>query len=409
MRYPADLHPVPLVVRSTVSSLASAKVRSFLAGCLVVSAGWTTTGVLRAQAGASAIPNAVKTAPDPESQRSTIVSFIGASVEGLKSTDAALQSGARETLTSAVRVDGSASKASSGYLFLYSGVLDDALTAILQTKPSMRVRLNVAIVSAKVAADAQNIQLLDTVESLIKTESEPAVLVWALKAAQPILPVTLLNPQMQMPGSNPLVNAIVPVASKKGAIGPVVEEAYAALTVDWTVRRRTLTPAMFKTLIPGIQSVLLARVQHYKDAIPDDPILDANYALLFLTDTNSVMPVMTPAQKLSTVQMLQDLASMASVRATLAGRGEKEQLIQLLQRVSQFMQIVASQEKADPVTLNNLRGLSQVQLTTAPADILRLSTEAVTALRTIPAFNALTPPPQINNPGQSTATTNKLP
>jgi len=340
------------------------------------------------------IPNTIKTASSISASDVTVINeFVSNVATSLASTDPVVQSRARDVLVAAARVDGSASKASADYLWEYAAAVDKAVFPLVRN-PSMRVRLNAAIVAAHVTADApsQSSRLQRSVEAMLRHETDPAVLLWALKAVQPIVGQSLLSPKTQFPNANPLVNAIVEKCATVST-GPIIEEAYEAVTLNWQARGKQIVPPIYQTVIPAVQSMMRTRIDQYKKGVPDEPILDANYGLRFLTDA-TVLPLETREQKLQTVQLLHDLTAVAATRAASAtSRPGKEELILLLQRASGFLQVVADHEKAPPATVAAMKGLAQLQASTSPQVILDASRTALAALRSIPSLSNLAPAP----------------
>src|SRR5205085_2577218 len=121
--------------------------------------------------------------------RPQMQSFISAQVAALAGTGAS-QSAARDALI-AEASDG-AQPASPAYLDTYAELLNPAVGK-LASNPQMRVRLNAAIVTARVAERADNSRLADAAVAFINDKSEPVAL-WGLKAARALIPAVLRDP-----------------------------------------------------------------------------------------------------------------------------------------------------------------------------------------------------------------------
>ena len=106
---------------------------------------------------------------------------------------------------------------SAGFLSAYAGLVNDELLKIAQS-PDTRVRLNVAIVSARVAEGAKNAKLAPLTAALLKDASD-GVLWWALRSARAVIPYDNTN-------------QLIPVIVELGRTRPgVITAVYDALAV----------------------------------------------------------------------------------------------------------------------------------------------------------------------------------
>src|SRR5205085_3695620 len=91
---------------------------------------------------------------------------------------------------------------------------------------SMKVRMNAAIAAAQVAAKVGNDRLAHVSQLFMKDMTEPVAL-WGVKAARAVIPAAArqTKPAVRLEGD------VVATVKAHSESGPILEEAYAALTL----------------------------------------------------------------------------------------------------------------------------------------------------------------------------------
>jgi hypothetical protein len=269
----------------------------------------------------------------PAANRAAIVNFVTLNVTNLlNDSDSTAQTNSRNNLTAATSTAGA--PASPAFLFEYGMALNNAFITHLGPKAnsSVRQRLNIGIVSARVAYASQNVALQQTTILLIDDPAEPVVL-WGLKAAQPQVPLVL---QTKIPGQKiaPLLAAIKPAVFKHPS-GPVFAEAYEALTA--------VDPQVVEQLLMLWGNRL---AQYQAKELPDDPAVDG-LPVFTLTTSQMWKNVLTqPALQTKVMQMISDQLSVAAQWADQTPAGEKhDQLVKLVVQCAQGCVVVGSNLK----------------------------------------------------------------
>ncbi|HYE17632.1 MAG TPA: hypothetical protein VEA69_04265 [Tepidisphaeraceae bacterium] len=321
------------------------------AACLLVMGMWGA--VAQAQpaagggAGAGPIPPALITTPD---QAQIDAWSKAATGDLLNEADPALQGKARDNMVNACFVKRD-TPAGAGFLAMYSASLNNEFWPKLApgTKLTPRQRLNLAIVTAKVASVAQQSPLAPTVERLINDPLEPVVL-WGLKGAQPIAPAVV---KLRGAGNNPLhpMLAAVRPAALKHPSGPVFEEAYAALGNATTVSPdNPVLERAVKAAAAEMISLWENRLQQYRSAIPEDPIADG-MPVFFLTTRDAWNTIVKDqATRTQVMQMVSDQLSLASQHADASkDREKRDQLVKLSIKCAGACAVVGTHQSNDPL------------------------------------------------------------
>ena len=215
------------------------------------------------------------------------------------------------------------------YLANYTTVLNREALAVLAKTKDVRVRLNIAIVVAKVAANAQNAWLQPTVENLLAADQKESVVLWGMKAAAAVLP---------QPGGKPdvLLKAIYLAVQAHPNSGPVADEAYNSL------QPTTIPPT--RETIKYMQDIFELRVKAYSAGIPVDPAVDRRPSVYLTTGGAAGMwTLSTAVEHRRTVQLMCDLLEVAAQQADKAPLGEtRDQLLFLITTTCTAVQVVAS-------------------------------------------------------------------
>jgi hypothetical protein len=334
------------------------------------------------------IPPAAYTSP--QSNVAAITAFVTPNVANLlNDQDPGGQTKSRDNLIAATLQAGA--PASPGFLFEYGRALNGAFVPVLTSKAgapqlSLRGRLNVGIVVARVAAAAENITLAPSATLLVNDPAEPVIL-WGLKAAKPLIPQLL-----KMKGAGgppPLVAAIAPaVLNHPSAV--LVQEAYMALDLP--------DPAAMSELVK-IWGNRLA--QYPGKEPPEDPSVDGYPISTIATREMWKSVLNNPKEQARAMQLVADQTSLAAQWADKIATGEKhDQLVRLVQRCAAACQVVGQTvndkglvDASQPLVtlkLDGVGGVGNVGQMVPPA------TNLVTAIQA--AFPTVKPPPTLGGP-----------
>jgi hypothetical protein len=323
---------------------------------------------------------------DPGGNKPVIVDFVTRNLTNLMNdADPAAQTNARNNLSAATMTAGA--PASPTFLFEYGKALNDAFGPKLETKANatVRQRLNIAIVTAKVAYVADNVTLQATTIKLINDPAEP-VMLWGLKAAQKQVPLIL---KIKAPGQKPpqLVLDIVPAVFKHPS-GPVFAEAYLALTA--------VDPLVYTELIK-LWGNRLSQYQG-KDA-PDDPEVDGRPVFTLSTSEMWKTVLNNPAQQSKVMQMISDQTSVAAQWADKTPAGDKhDQLVKLVVQCAGACSVIGTNIK-NPALTSAATGPSNLNVATmgAGVNMQNVVNPIIAAIKT--AFPNVEPPPVVGQPG----------
>ncbi len=252
------------------------------------------------QARTTALPSAIKTSESlSDEQRNRVEKWIAGQLDDLQGNDPDAVKAAREALSTEVQAP-PANNATVGYMDVYAELLNKHIAALAK-HPSMLVRLNAAIVTARVAKQAQNWRLGDAALAFMNDDTEP-VAIWGLRAGQFTLPSLVRPPPLH---KDILTPAILPVVKKFPRSGPIIEDAYDALSRWWeepnTVREMRLTEHK------PLMDVLNYRLGEYKRRVPPDPPADG---LATARLVGKIWSELNKAQQSEVTQAAMNLVSM---------------------------------------------------------------------------------------------------
>jgi len=267
---------------------------------------------------------------NPQGAQKELDAFVGQNLQNLlNDTNPDAQAKARDNLIQATQQSGAA--ASPQFLFEYGQALNNAFSAKLTpaNKLSVRQRLNLAIVAAKFAYSADNITLQQTTLALLKDPAEPVVL-WALKAAQPQVPMVLKMAGGKAP---PLVAAIVPAVFANPS-GPIFEEGYQALSGNE------------KVVAEELMKLWQNRLVQYQTKVPQDPSADGRPAFKLTTQQMWTAVVNNADTQKKVMQMVVDQLSAAAQWADQPGNDDtRAQLVALCRQCVAGLQVVGQHQK----------------------------------------------------------------
>jgi hypothetical protein len=343
----------------------------------VLSAGVAVGGTLPA-----AVVSGNASAPGPTKQ---IQDFIDQQTAALADeSKPTAQQAARDALIGEVV---GALQPSSSFLDVYAKLLNKALLPLTKSD-SMRVRLNVAIVAARVAQRVETIGLEEVAEALVKDDSA-AVVLWGVKAAGGVIPSVLRIPLLA--GKDHLMQEVV-AAVKKHPAGAITQAAYDALSLGVVdSRSAAVEPAMLKLTLPRVLELLTLRVQQYIHHTPTEPSAE-NRATLFLADRR-VWSVASAAQRVEIVQLLTQLLSVSAQRAS-AGTSHREQLVPVIQQTASALWVMADYLKS-PALQAAATPLIKLGINTPGTQIMQDVAAVEQAVRGIAGYDKVKPAPVV--------------
>ena len=327
-------------------------------------------------------------APDATVYTSAINSYILAKYKGLSSTDASEVKSAREGLVGEMR---GITPPSASFADVYCGDLATVLTS-LTSNPDPRIRLNVAIVTARVAERAQDAsaRLSPLVMAELK-DTNAGVVLWAMRAARETIVPTL---NVNLKGvNNPLVLQIL-AAAKATTNGAVIGAAYDALSAD------SSNPTSLPVYISATQQLLTFRLSQYSaGTTPTEPAMDSR-GTGFLAD-RKVWTSQAKVQQLATIKLIVDLVSAANTAYGPAQGTDKDELATLLGSLGKALYVIALNNQDAPLQtgVTALAGVTPRSSAAAIAAAIAQAYAATTvSFPTVkpaisPATKPMTPPP----------------
>ena len=329
------------------------------------------------------ITDAMKTAPNVDA--GAIQRFVDAAAKNLAGDDADKQSKAREDLSNGVQLAaGNTTPLSPVFADAYAGAVAKAL-APLAGHEDMRVRLNAAIVNARVAERVGNTRLKDVTIKFINDKTN-AVALWGVKAARAMLPAILSGPNA---AADPLVVAMVQ-AVQRAHYGPIVTEVYEALGLNVITANPKPPANVIKGAVPEMLQVLRSRVDDYAGGIPPDPGIDNTASEFFSFST--VWQQMTPQQRTDAVQAMTDLLALAGQHAALMEGDERQPLLTVFKRTGSALQVIGDSVKSSALS-NAAKEIQKVSTGMDGTEVSTRSTALAAAART--AFPGLKPAPTL--------------
>jgi hypothetical protein len=274
------------------------------------------------------IDASIKASSEGATVRSAVTPFIASQVALLQKDDPAAQSAARDALITEA-AGGPQRGPTVTYLDAYSEALNKALIPVMDS-PNMRVRLNAAIVAARVAQAAQTHELADMAMKAMG-DKEEAVVVWGLQIVRYTLPSIAKIPTLA--NQDKLAPRVVEVM-KQNPSAIITQYGYDALSLDVieTARTRPWSPEEWHQalsyVVPKIQQALENRLALYQNGVPDDPQKEKRPANV-LVEQHS-WAAQNADDRTRTIQLLLNLMSFATHRAQSAkDNTTRDQLIEL--------------------------------------------------------------------------------
>jgi hypothetical protein len=351
--------------------------------------------------------DALKSSPNVATAVPLIAGHIKTQVAALTGGDPTAASKARDELIDNVSPGRVAP--SPAFLAEFARQLDTGIAPALQHENEY-VRLNAGIVVAKAAERTDNAALRGATLALLNDKSRNVVL-WGVKSARWVIPAILRSAGK----ADDVLGAVVKAVAThgQGAIGgPIVVEAYEALTIDALNNnaKRRPTAAMITTVIPYMHQLLQQRVLAYQKGIPPEPAAESR-GTLFLVD-GTVWGLHTPPQRVTSIQAMSDIIGLGAQHAAAnPPAGDLADLGYMIGLVSKAIAVVPQNA---PIKAQLDPAMKVDQRTLAPAIQAAVATVAP-ALKTVKEFAAITPPPAITpaaapaNNGTATTTAPTIP
>lgn len=359
---------------------------------LLVASGLLGVGALCSPGLAQApqLPENVRTSADAGPFRGQIAAFVNGHAAKMKAGTSAELQAARDALINAV-----SGQPSISFNELYADAINTAMQPLLK-ESKVAVRLNVAIVVTRVAERTNSARLAPVVRTLLADES-PGVVIWSMRASRPLALTILGDPIL---ASNNLVPAIVEASRKHLGSGPVVAEAYAALTstlLDRGARSTFTTPQLQKivpAVIDAVQTILSERVRLYTTGIPPEPSIDGPRATLFLLDTQN-WQLASEKQKVKTAELSLWSGVLAAQRQSqpefAARRVELLEVVRYQGRslvlLADFGQSAALKTAAED--------MARVTNFSPAAQVVQSVSDVAAAMQSVPLFKSVQAPPDV--------------
>ncbi len=364
-----------------ISSIAALRARSLRIGFGL--------GLLCALAGSMALGQEIspgtRTAPAiaAGSQGAQEVdAYIRANVEKLNGEDPDAQRTARDALVSPM-LQSPAVTPLPPFMDYYAAAMNRELLPLAR-KGDLRTRINVGIITARVAERVNNWRLRETAVVLLDDKLEP-IAYWGLKAAKPLMEPVMRNAGV-IADTVPLWDRVIATVKRFGS-GPVVNEGYAALSVPQNAPREVLALA-----IPAMQELLNWRVEQYRRGVPPEPIAD-NGAALFLS-SGAIWRAQSQQEQLKTIQLFSDLIGYgAQQQQLLSDRDARDYLIRVLKYFASAVQVLPFSKT--PALQQVLTDVQKLGMSMAPAQVAALCAQLGPALKNVPQFQAMELPKPI--------------
>ena len=276
------------------------------------------------------IPQALKTGTVDNDGKEKIKAFVAAQFKKMVSPDAAAdpQKAARDA-REALAQDAKAGSqpASPEYQAAYTeAVAAEAKAAFTGTK-DVRVKLNIAIVLAKVAENAPQSRLEPAISMLLADADSVPFQVWGIRAARYVMPDLV-----KIGSAGGLITRIAAIA-KANPSGPLTEEAYEAL-------KPSTDPKSIAALVDPLLTLAEVRIAKLQAGYAEDPFCD--YKPFYALAQNGVWDKIPTAQRVRTMQLMVNVLAWGSYRADEQKGPMRDQLGVLLNKSAGSLFVMAS-------------------------------------------------------------------
>ena len=350
----------------------------------------------------AAIPSDIKYSTDTQKTRAAIDTSIKAEIEDLTGEDMAKRNHARDTLAGEVNAPES-KPFSPQFVDAYAQALDQALLPLTDSQ-DVRVRLNVAIIVARVGEKVDSARLENITEKLLQDKS-PAVLIWALKAARVELPAVL---QVAPPANQQKFIAAIKSHADDPQLLPLVYDALSLRYQDGKLNMPN-RDKMVATVVPEMLSLLQDRVKMYEKTVPPDPTAVVPAVLFLSNPTNWKALNGNPTLQVQIVQTLSDLIGVAAQRGLANNAAAIELGFVINKSASGLAAIALTVAQSDPAAQQVFNALQPlIHSVPGSPQQAQLSAGVPAILKSYTKWAAINPQPSIesNSPttGPATAT-----
>jgi hypothetical protein len=337
-----------------------------------------STALLTGTALADRIPSSTKTSNTPSP--APISQFLAAQVGSLDSPNPVAQKQARDAMI--YECSGHTGlPATPEYESLYATQVDRGLYSHAESA-SLRVRLNVAVIVAGVAAqtshDLGSASGLERIVQKLLGDKQPAVVLWAAKAARYVLASDVEG------GANPsnLANAVVAAVKDHADSGPIVEEAYASLTLEGLDKVKGGAPFQQNAggLISATVDLIAWRSEQYKNggSVPS-PQADRP-AMVFVSVTAFAVVNANPANLARALKVMGEFTC-ATARSMANGNASPELLEMIKANGNAFVAFGTQMQNA--AVQNAGKAIEQMSQNTDPTKMNKMCDDLVAALKTV--------------------------
>jgi hypothetical protein len=331
------------------------------------------------------LPSSIVTSPDPSAQRDQINAFVDTQVNKLLIADPASWGAGRALLVGEVSKQG----ATPGFYDVYADSINKYLLP-LATNKDPRVRLNAAIVAARVASKAANGRLAPVTLAFLKDSSD-AVVLWGLQSAKYVVPALLAV--RDATNADAIAKAVV-LAAQNHMTPAVIEEAYRTLLIDPALPQddphymNDITAPMLSGFLPNPMALYEYRIKLYDDvAAPMQPVADTWASTFFVNE--KVWAAQSPTQQGQTLNLMLGLLKGA---AKQNGAAATPEMVDVMKRTGQAFQVVSRLVKK-PALTSAADKVALITSSTAPDEIDTAinNLEAAVKALALPAATARTP------------------
>lgn len=330
--------------------------------------------ILSASVSHAQLPQGVLAAPDANKQ--LIEQFVDGHIAQLQTGNATSVSGSRNALITQAAAVG----AGASFYDVYTEILNRRLTALASNKEA-RVRLNAAIVNARVAAKAiapaagapSLPSRLNSSTSAFLKDSSDAVVLWGLQAAKYVIPADLSAADIK--GGLDLGKDALQAAKDHNSSESLVEEAYRTLTLNpllGGVAGPPVPPVAAGPLVGFVPYTLDwydYRVQMYQNLTPPAPIGEIWGSLFFIK--KEVWAQLIPQQQ---QRVLQLMMSLVQGSAKQFAAGQNPAVLDVIKRVAGDF-IVFPEMKNSKAATNLARAAGNVTSAQIDADVAALESD----------------------------------
>jgi hypothetical protein len=333
---------------------------------------------------ASGIPLQAENATDETPYLASINNFISDQLAALTGTDFSAQTAARQKLVAAL-VRGS----TAPYYSAFAKSWSTACLAVIAKNPPLGVRLNIAIVTATLTDSGQPPEAEPLVVKLLG-DREPVVILWAIRAAKPLIIVLIQNPPAFV--ASPLAGAIVSAVKKCGSSdvsGFVTTDAYGALVVKSIAGKPAAqVNPLLPPLVGPVLDILEFRIAQHAAGTVQSPGAERDIA----TWLSGNYAALKPADQLRMVQLLVKLETYAGQRCDLYQNDKKQltQVREMLKYVASALKVIGGNGAS---VVNGLNWLTGMPPAAPPADIYSHTKTVFPTMNLV--FPNLTAPPAI--------------